>query len=311
MENKFSSKDYDYYQQLDKPAKENRKKDNKSKSEPLNKTQLPVGIHKLTGLEPNQYYKPVGDKRGNVYFLLTGEAFYKGQIGVCVSIFDINSKIKLNKIEKQLQALLERYELEDVNFPDICGKKNTLGDKRHSFLVRFTNIVSEIPFRCVAYSVNKSVLFEKFGNDKLPNHDLYARIYNDLLKDVLLDYREGSVFHMCKKFEEDVDKEGNDWFFKDSSPLAHRVVDKTNKNYSFALDLYHYSRSTLLLNLSAEFVAYATNKIQYKIDKSMPRKVIMKEYMILFQMLKKIVARRDKLSSKDLVTMVRKVRRFV
>lgn len=259
----------------------------------------------ITGFYPDDYLDPVTTQGGEIVNIIVDESIFKNHYSIALVIAPIELKTPL-EIEAKLEALIEKYDLKNIHFSEIFGKKS-LGMKRDDFLSEYKNIVAHIPLSCVSVSKSLGELKENHLLVNSTNEEIFHSLFWSCFQSIIETFPEHSIFHLHTEQEYSLD--GNlevmakKYFDKLYSGIAH-TKQHQNKHFSVCKHPHFFTKKALLFSSISDLLAYGSNKLQNKIDVGVPPNKILKEHNKLLLLMKSVFNNYSGMPSKKIVDII-------
>lgn len=273
---------------------------------------LSTKLHSITGWYSNDYIKPVIKEGGDLLSIISDESKFKDHYSVSLIIMPFLENKFLQTTEQKLMELIKLYSIEAIHFSEIFGSKKILKDKRNAFLEKYVEIVKTIPMSCLSISKNKDNLLREMGITSASDEGLFFSLFWNSFERVISALSDYNVFHIHFEQEYDLNPKkyrdiGLRLFEKLYSGLDQLYDRYPDKYISICKHPHFFSKQALLYSSLSDLIAYAGNKLQYKIDSGIPENKIMGEYLNLLKLIRNVFKNYSGLPSKELITMVNNV----
>jgi len=244
---------------------------------------LSLKLYSITGYYSNDYIKPVIKEGGDRVDIISDESCLNGHLSVSLIILP-TEKQKRERIELLLEQLISKYNLKNIHFTDIFGRKKILGAKTESFLSEYCSIVRKVHMSCVVLYRNKDQLLKEIKEKETSIEELYFILFWNSFEMVLPALRSNSIIHIYHEQENNFSK----GFIRKSIDKLLSGIDQcmpsTNIYYSICKHPNFFSKKALMFSSLSDLVAYSTNRIGYKIFKGVPEQKIIKDPECLLMM---------------------------
>jgi hypothetical protein len=279
--------------------------------DPKDQSPLSLELHKITGYYVSDYIKPVIKGGGQLYTILSDESEFKKHYCVSLLILPFMELKSIPSIESELVKLVHEYNIEFIHFTDIFGQNKVLGDKRNEFIDKYVSIASKVPnMICLSLSKNKDKILLDLGRKEITNEKLYSLLFWNTFERIIPAFNDEDLFHIYKEIQFDLEdtkkhKENAIKFINDLDYGMQYLHEKFPDRYiSICKYPQFFSKKALLYSSLSDLIAYASNKIQNKIDIGVPKKKIQLEYNILLKMMRKVFINYSGLGSKELIELI-------
>jgi hypothetical protein len=253
------------------------------------KTPLSLALNLKTGFYTNDYIRLVTEE-GEIVDVISDESCLKNYS--CISLVFLSIvKTKQTKIEKLLEDLVKKYKIESIHFVEIFGKKRILGQNKIAFLDEYATIVSQVPMLAVAFSRDKETLTNELRQEELTQEEIYFNLFWNGFALGLPAFQDHTIFHI--HYEADFlpeaisDKLANKLINKHETGII-QFIEKQNKYISICKHPHFFIKTALFYSSVSDLIAYATNKISFKICQGIPEKKILDEYVLMLRLIKRI-----------------------
>jgi len=260
-------------------------------------------LKELTGYGPNDYIKPVRYFSENIFNVYSDESFFKGHYCVSVIVMQANKTLQ-KQINRELNSLVEKYEIDTIHFTDLFRKKQ-LGNKRDQFINEFTDIVSKVNLTCLAMSENRDTMLNFFNKGDIKDEIIYHNMFWLVMEELISSAKDDYVINIWKEQE-------NNFTSQHTIDIQNKLIEGIKYIYMrypekyFSICKYPtiFMKKELLMSSLADLIAYSVNKIQNKIDNGIPTKKIEKEYRVLLIAIRTIFNNYNCLGSEELVSLI-------
>ncbi len=276
-------------------------------------SELSLALHSVTGFYSNDYINPVKKPEGELITIISDESEFKNNFCVSLVILPFLDKSYLINIENRLENLVNEYNINNIHFTDIFGKKNILGNKKSEFLKKYSDIVSEIPMSCLSISKNKEEILLDIKKEDASYEEIYYSLFWSNFERVMTTFPDNYIYHIS--LEQEYDMNNPKKYEENARVTFNKLYWGIEQLYNMHPDKYisickhpsFFSKRALLYSSLADMVAYASNKIQQKIDSQIPISKIQKQYKPLLIAMKKIFQNYSGLSSEMLIELINKM----
>jgi hypothetical protein len=279
--------------------------------DPKDLSQLSLELHKITGFYACDYLPPVIKGNGQLFTIISDGCEFKKHFCVSLLILPFMELKSIPSLENELVKLVHEYSIENIHFTEIFGQRKLLGIKRNEFIDKYVSIVSKVPHMiCLSLSRNKDEILHDLGKTDLTNEMIYTTLFWNNFERIIPAFSDGDVFHIWQEQEDDLDntkkhKENAEKVIENLYSGIHTMQFKFPDRYiSICRYPLFFSKKALLYSSLSDLVAYASNKIQYKIDIGVPKRKIQQEYNILLSMIRKVFINYSGLESKELIELI-------
>lgn len=275
-------------------------------------SELSLCLHSVTGFYANDYIKSVRKHGGNLFTIISDESEFKNNFCVSLVILPFLDKNYLVNLENSLEKLIREYNIINIHFTDIFGKKNILGKRKSEFLDKYVDIVSKIPMSCLSISKNKEAILLDLQERNASYEDIYFALFWLNFERVMTAFPDDDIYHISVEQEYDMN---NPQKYEDNARSTFNKlylgIDQLYNKYpdrhiSICKHPSFFSKKALLYSSLADMVAYTSNKIQQKIDSDIPINKIERQYKPLLIAMKKVFRNYSSLSSKMLIELIDK-----
>jgi hypothetical protein len=212
---------------------------------------------------------------------------------------------KLAAYETRLDNLIAHYRISSIHFTELFGKKRILAPlQRRQFLIDYAKIVSEIPLYCTSFSIPRDKVLQDVGDIFQKTEELYTAIRWSNLERIVPILRPHSVIHIFTEQENNLtDKYGQNLILRLHQWIQGSDVVK-NSGHAVCINPFVFSKRALLYSSLADLVAYASNKVQAKIESRIPEKKILLQYNELLSLIKTVFRGYGNLTSRELIRLI-------
>jgi hypothetical protein len=259
----------------------------------------------ITSHGAEYYYPPLTDKHQDIVSIISDESEFDGHLCVSHVLLWYLSTDKLMAYETRLDSLISKYNMISIHFADLFGKKKILTPRqRRQFLVDYAKIVSEIPMFCTSFSVSRSEILNEIGDVFQKTDDLYTAIRWSNLERIVPILRPHSAIHIFTEQENNfTDNYGQRLILR-----LHQYIQGSEViqrfGHSVCTNPFVFTKKALLYSSVADLVAYASNKIQTKIEIGVPEKKIMFQYKEIISLVKTVFRGYGNLTSRELIHLI-------
>lgn len=269
-------------------------------------------LFSITGFYADDYERPVFREGGQIFNIISDDSCFDSHFCIGSVILPYKKHTHYEEIEKRLEKLILNYGLKNIHFCDIFGAKNILKDKKLSFIDEYCNIVSSIKNGsiCISKSKNKDEILKELkdlSSDPLSDEQIYLALQIHNISVLSEGIPEHSILHLYFEQNFSINYETSDDLFIQKLQEQKIIIEniKNNTKYISICKHPHFiKKDAILFDSLADLVAYASNKIQNKIDKNIPHNKIIKAYRPLLIAIKRIFANYSGLSSTELVNLI-------
>jgi hypothetical protein len=279
--------------------------------DPKDQSPLSLELFKRTGYYASDYIKPVIKGGGQLYTILSDESEFKKHLCVSLLILPFMELISIPSLESDLVKLVHEYNIEFIHFTDIFGQYRVLGGKRNEFIDKYVGIVSKIPnMACLSLSKGKDEILNNLGRTDITNEELFYQLFWNNFERIIPAFNNEDIFHIWLEQEYDLDntkkhKDNAGKLIRNLYSGIHYIDLKFPERYiSICKYPLFYSKKALLYSSLSDLVAYASNKIQNKIDTGVPKKKIQNEYNVLLSIIRRVFKNYTGLESKELIELI-------
>ncbi|TET06179.1 MAG: hypothetical protein E3J83_06360 [Candidatus Atribacteria bacterium] len=275
-----------------------------------NNSELASNLYSITQYYPKDYYKPVSKLDGPILEIISDESNIDGYYCVSLILMNFLEKELKKSIESKLKNLINIYGMNNIHFYEIFGRPNIIGNKIEGFLKEYIEIISVIPnMACLSISKNKTNILNEIGVKKSTNEEIYFNLFWNLIGRALYPFADGSIFHIRYELQDSLET-------RSINKIAKKSIDKFDSGLKFIFEKYPekyisilkrvltFEKQALLYSSLSDLIAYATNKIQRKINLEIPLKKIQKNNLLLLKTVKSIFKNYSGLSSKEIISMI-------
>ena len=274
---------------------------------PENKDTSPLSLkfRAITSHGIEYYHPPLTSKHRDIVSIISDESEFKNRLCVSHILLWYLSANKLAAYETRLDNLIAPYGISSIHFTELFGREKILTPvQRRQFLVDYAKIVSEIPLFCTSFSISRDKVLHKVGDIFQKTDDLYTAIRWSNLERIVPILRPYSVIHIFTEQENNLtDKYGQNLILRLHQWIQGSEVVKKS-GHAVCTNPFVFSKKALLYSSLADLVAYASNKVQAKIESGIPEKKILLQYTELFSLIKTVFRGYDNLTSRELVRLI-------
>lgn len=278
----------------------------------IDRSILSQKLFSITGFYADDYERPVLREGGPIFNIISDDSFFDNHFCVGSIILPYKKHTYYEEIEGKLEELTLKYGLKNIHFCDIFGAKNILKHKKLSFIDEYCNIVSSIKNDsiCISKSKNKDEILKELkdlSSDPLSDEQIYLALQIHNISVLAEGISEYSILHLYFEQNFSINYETPDELFVQKLQEQTMIIEniKHNPKYISICKHPHFiKKNAILFDSLSDLIAYASNKIQNKIDKNIPHNKIIKAYKPLLIAIKKIFANYSGLSSIELVNLI-------
>jgi hypothetical protein len=260
----------------------------------IDSSPLSLELKDITGFYANQYINPVRSKDGEIIKIISDESIFKNHYGVALVAMPFIDSNKLSKqMHENLELLLLKYNIKNIHFTDIFGKNKVIRRREEEFIYDYSDIVKDLPMTILSLSFSKDKITKDSANTKLTNEEIFFTLFWNNFERLIKGCKNNSVIHIFMEQENSVNEKNAEELVRNIFMKLYSGIDQVykkvpNKYISVCKNPHWYTKGLLIYSSIADLGAYATNKIQQKIDKGISDKKIISEYRLLLKAIKLI-----------------------
>lgn len=242
-------------------------------------------LYSLTGYYSDDFDNPV-KTIGRVFEIWSDESIFGEHLCVSLVASDQSQREKIRIANGKLHNLIKEYGLAHIHFTEIFGRKSVLKDPLQikDFMEKYIEIVKQIKLEAYFISQSKKEIEERYGLGKLTKEDIFHNIFLECFSLFSYEMVDNDIVMIYKEQSNNYDDEYVRLIHK-SLWIGIDTIKKAfpNKYLSICKFPQEFSKRNLIKSSVSDLAAYASCKLQSKIDNGIPLKKIAKEYELLIK----------------------------
>jgi hypothetical protein len=222
-----------------------------------NPSQFEKDVYDKLGSYPDDFINPIRFI-GEIIYILIDESNIDDYYAVS-GIIVLKSEIEKNQnIKCKLNDLVDKYNIDNIHFTDIFGRKKVLGAKKKAFLKEYVELVKGLDLKSFSVCMSEAELKNYLKVKSVTKEQCYIALVWKMMFDILIylisQYGHNLIIEMWRENEN----------ITDEKRILHQInINDLIKSFPFAnISIYrHYlifMKEEILFSSLSDFVAYLT-----------------------------------------------------